>query len=133
MLKDIPDKKVQDIAIAVVPANGDGEASWQVFIVNLKQVKLEGVLVSSRGYGKYKGKDVETTMFRHSLDVIEPNTYKLIEPIDDKVFGLTNEYWVSFWINKEMFDKKYLFLPESIKEENLTTIPLIDKKGVMIK
>ena len=133
MLKDIPDKKVKDIAIAVIPANGDSEVGWKVYILNLKKEKLEGVLVSSRGYGKYKGKDVETTMFRHSLDVIEPHSYKLIEPIDDKVFGLTNEYWVSFWVEREMYDKKYLFLPESIKEEHLTDVPLIDKKGVMIK
>ena len=114
MLKDIPDKKVKDIAIAVVPGNGEAESAWQVYLLNLKPDTLEGVLVSSRGYGKYKGKNVETTMFRHSLDEVGPQSYKLIEPIDDKVFGLTNEYWVSFWIEKEMFDKKYLFLHSMI-------------------
>ncbi|NNF01624.1 MAG: hypothetical protein HKN22_02980 [Bacteroidia bacterium] len=133
MLKDIPDKKVEDIAIAVVPGDTSSTAGWKVFLINLKDVELEGVLVSSRGYGTHKGKEVETTMFRHSLDVVEANSFKLIEPIDDHVFGLTNEYWVSFWVNKEMFDKKYLFLPESIKEEHMTEIPLLSQKGVMIK
>ena len=32
-----------------------------------------------------------------------------------------------------MYDKKYIFLPETIKEENFVLIPYINKKGVMIK
>lgn len=133
MLKDIPDKKVVDIAIAVVPENENKLKGWKVYLINLKDDTLEGVLVSSRGYGKYKGKNVETSMLRHSLGELPPASYQLVEPIDEKLFGLTNEYWVSFWVKKEMYDKKYLFLPESIKGEHLTNIPLLGQKGVMIK
>jgi hypothetical protein len=32
-----------------------------------------------------------------------------------------------------MHDKKYIFLPETIKEENYIMVPFINKKGVMIK
>lgn len=32
-----------------------------------------------------------------------------------------------------MYDKKYVFVPESVKEENFTLVPLINKRGVMIR
>jgi len=32
-----------------------------------------------------------------------------------------------------LFDKKYIFLAETIKDENLINIPIINKLGVMIK
>jgi len=32
-----------------------------------------------------------------------------------------------------MYDKRYIFLPESIKEENMVHIPLMQQKGVLIQ
>jgi len=48
------------------------------------------------------------------------------------VFGVTNEYWISFYIGDKIFDKQYIFLPETIKREHFTKVPLINKPGVMI-
>jgi len=48
------------------------------------------------------------------------------------VFGLTNEYWLSFYIDNIIYDKKYIFLPESIIEGNLILVPLVNKLGVII-
>jgi hypothetical protein len=62
-----------------------------------------------------------------------PLSYMLIEPIQENVFGLNNEYWLSFYIDGEIFDKKYIFLPESISEKYFTPIPFLGKKGVMIR
>jgi hypothetical protein len=50
----------------------------------------------------------------------------------DNVFGINNEYWLSFYVDKIMYDKKYVFLAESIIDVNFTMIPLINKMGVMI-
>jgi len=36
-------------------------------------------------------------------------------------------------MDKTIYDKKFLFLPESIQENNFVTIPFLNKKGVMIK
>jgi hypothetical protein len=49
------------------------------------------------------------------------------------LFGLNNEFWVSFYLDKQIYDKKYVFLPETIKEENFTLIPVLNKHGVMIR
>ena len=56
-----------------------------------------------------------------------------IEPIQVKLFGLTNEYWVSFTHDEYMYDKKYIFVNGSIVEENFTRIPFINRQGVMIR
>jgi hypothetical protein len=45
---------------------------------------------------------------------------------------LTNEYWLSFYIDNTIYDKKYIFLPESIVDDNLSKVPLVNKPGVII-
>jgi hypothetical protein len=31
-----------------------------------------------------------------------------------------------------MYDKKFIFLSETVKEENLVNIPVLNKKGVLV-
>jgi len=134
MKKDITAPPVEDIAVAIVTERNDlGENEWNVYLLNLKKQKIEGVLVTSQGYGALDGEAVKTSTLRHFLDEVNANGFKKIEPIVETVFGLNNEFWVSFYINKVMYDKKYIFLAESVTSTNLITIPLINKKGVMIK
>ena len=134
MLKDIPKLVVENIIVAVVPEENElGEQIWSVYLVNLYDQKIEGVLVSSKGYGSRNGEEVKTSTLRHFIGIIEPKDYAKIELIIKDVFGLSNEYWISFYLGKDMYDKKYVFLPESITEENLTAIPVLNKKGVMIR
>ncbi len=134
MKKDIIPPPVEDIAVSVIKEKNDlGETEWNVYLVNLKKEKIEGVLVTSHGYGLLDGETVKTSTLRHFLDEVNSNHFKKIEPIVESLFGLNNEFWVSFYINKVMYDKKYIFLPETIKEENFILIPFINKKGVMIK
>lgn len=134
MLKDIQRPQVEDIAIAVLPDEEEGgEKLWKVFLLNLKDKRIDNVIVASKGYGSLQGEEVKTSVLRHYLGSIEPGMSMLIEPIQEKVFGLNNEYWVSFYIGTEIFDKRYVFLPESIQEDYFTPIPLLGKRGVMIR
>lgn len=130
MLNDIKPPQVEDIAVAVVKEEDD---EWNVYLFNFKPVSIEGVLVSSKGYGEQQGEIVKTSMLRHFLDTIPPQSFQKIEPIPPILHGISNEYWVSFYVNKQMYDKKYVFLAETIIDDNLITIPLIQKPGVMIK
>jgi len=135
MLKDINNPVVDKIIVAVVRENEDKgeEEKWSVYLINLYDKKIENVLVSSKGYGIHDGENVKTTTLRHHIDEILPGESAKIEAIIKDVFGLNNEYWVSFYIGREIYDKKYIFLPESIREEHLTLIPHINKQGVMIR
>jgi hypothetical protein len=135
MKKDIPEFKVEDIAIAIVPREEEvvEEELWDCYIVNLKEEPISSVLVNSRGYGKLEGEKVRTTVLRHFFEEIGPLSFVQIEPIQTKLFGLTNEYWVSFMQHDYMYDKKYVFVKGSISEMNFTKIPFINRKGVMIR
>lgn len=134
MKKDILPPEVKDIGVAVVKEQNElAETEWNVYLINFKSSDIEGVLVSSQGYGVYNEEEVKTSTLRHFLDEVKAKSFAKIEPIVETLFGLNNEYWVSFYDQKVMYDKKYIFLPETIKEENFVLIPYINKKGVMIK
>jgi len=133
MKKDIPDLKVEDIALAIVPRNDDDEELWDSYLINFKDTTIESVLINSKGYGVVDGEEVKTTVLRHFFEEVGPLRCILIEPIQTKLFDLTNEYWISFVQNDYMYDKKYVFVRGSISKDNFTTIPFINRKGVMIK
>jgi hypothetical protein len=134
MIKDLPENNVEDLAMAVVLMSETPEVkNWTVYLVNLKNVEIKNVLISSKGYGEKDGRMVKTSVLRHFLGDLGPQTFKGVEAIDTAVFGLTNEYWLSYYIDGTIYDKKFIFLPESIVDENLIKIPLVNKPGVMIK
>lgn len=133
MKKDLPENIVENISIAVVLENSGPESkTWKVYLLNLKTDPLETVLVSSKGYGEKDGEQVKTSILRHSLGDIPAQSYAGIELIDEQVFGLTNEYWLSYYLNGNIYDKKFIFVLESIVDTNLIRIPLLNKPGVMI-
>ncbi len=133
MKKDLPLNIVEDISIAIV-LESDSPTSkiWNVYLINEKNAALANVLVSSKGYGEKDGKKVITTTLRHFIGDVAAQSTEKIEAIDSQVFGLTNEYWLSYYIDGVIYDKKYIFLPDSIVDENLIKIPLVNKPGVMI-
>ncbi|MEM0991469.1 MAG: hypothetical protein AAF847_00570 [Bacteroidota bacterium] len=133
MKADIPQRKVKDLAIAVVPRNDEADELWDTYLINLKEVAIKSVLISSKGYGRLNGEEMKTTTLRHFFEEIGPRQVVQIEPIQTKLFDLTNEYWVSFVEKDYMYDKKYIFVIGSIDISNFTTIPLVRKKGVMIR
>lgn len=136
MKKDIPQYKVADLAIAIVPriANGiQDEELWDVFVINMKTDPIENVLVNSKGYGEIEGESMRTTTLRHFFNEIGPESAMLLEPIHTNLFDIANEFWISFSYDGYMYDKKYVFVRGSISEDNFTHIPLLEKMGVMIK
>lgn len=134
MRKDIHAPRVEGVAMAVVrEPDPDGEPGWYVYLVNQNDFALENVLISSRGYGELSGETRRTSEMRHFLGRLGPKSWARIERIVEDVFGLNNQYWLSFYIGRELHDKKYIFLPESIQEENFTTVPLMQVRGVMIQ
>jgi hypothetical protein len=135
MREELKGPEVEKVGVAVVMSEGEGgEKVYNVFLLNLRDDIMEGIIITSKGYGQNAntGEKVETSVLRHSLEVLLPNEAAKIEPIMEEVFGLANEYWVSFWIDGKLFDKKFVFVPEAISEENMKHIPILGEKGVMI-
>lgn len=135
MREELMGPKVENVGVAVVQdTNEIGEKIYNVYLLNLREDIMEGIIISSKGYGTNAntGEKVKTSMLRHSLEVLLPQEAAKIEPIMEEVFGLANEYWVSFYVDSTMYDKKFVFLPETISEKNMKIIPVLGAKGVMI-
>lgn len=133
MKKDMPLNVVDNVSIAVVLESESPESkNWSVYLINEKNSTLKNVLVTSKGYGLKDDKEVKTTTLRHFIGDLDPQASTKIEAIASEVFGLTNEYWLSYYIDNTIYDKKYIFLPESIVDENISKIPLVNKPGVLI-
>lgn len=134
MKRDIPIRKVEDLALAVVPRNDDvNDEMWDVFIINLKDQPIKSVLVNSKGYGKVDGDIKKTATFRHFYEEIGAQTAEPVEAIIRKVFDLTNEFWVSFSFDNYLYDKKYVFVRGVVDETLFTEIPIVERRGIMIK
>lgn len=133
MRKDIHIPKVEDIAVSIIKESSpDIGEHWNAYLLNLKDKKIEGVLITSKGYGIKDGERVKTSTMRHFKEVIKARDYMKIELISEDVLGLSNEFWVSFYLDGLMHDKKYVFVAETLSEENFVEIPILNKPGVMI-
>ncbi len=132
MKKDITFHKVEGIAIAIVKrVNEAGIPEWFVNFLNMNEFALDNVLIVSRGYGDIDNEKRATSTLRHMLPHVAGRSFEFIELIDSSVFRLTNEFWVSYYIGNQIFDKKFIFVPDTIIEENLTAIPFMEDKGIL--
>jgi len=132
MKKDIEIPEVKNVTIAIAREKTLFETyDWKVYIINNNNVPLENTLVSSTGYGEKDGEQQKTSTLRHFLETVPAKSAALVEPIDEKVFHLNNEYWVSYYIGMKIYDKKFVFVPETINENNLIYIKELEMEGVL--
>ncbi|WP_116105196.1 hypothetical protein [Lewinella sp. IMCC34191] len=130
MKEDIATPEVTDVSVAVVPRQDAGEELWDIYLINEGNEALENVLITSQGYGSIDGVDKTTTVLRHFHQTLPPGEAAKIEPIQPALFGINNEYWVSFNRGEHMLDKRYLFKAGTISEDALRTLPVLDRPGV---
>lgn len=126
-------KELPGVHMAVIPEEEEGQPVWNVYLINNKELPLTTVLLTSRGYGKVKDEEVSTSTLRRVLKDTSAKSVQKVEFIPEDLHGLTNEFWLSFFYDGEMYDKKYIFLPESLIDENFTSVPIIGKAGVLIE
>ncbi|MES2518341.1 MAG: hypothetical protein V4585_09555 [Bacteroidota bacterium] len=133
MKKDIEFLPVEGVKITIARnINEANEAEWDVYLINRLKNPISTVFVTSRGYGFDKdGNQIKTSQLRHFYKDVAAGEIIKIEMITPDVFHLNNEYWVSYFIDNQVFDKKYIFVPESIREENLIHIEQLNLKGVL--
>jgi len=132
MKKDIELPEVKNVTLAVVrEKNILNQDEWKVFIINNNMYPLENTLVASQGYGEKEGEKQRTSTLRHFLETVPTEGFAMVEPIDPGLFHLNNEYWVSYYIGTQIFDRRFVFVPDSICEANLTFIKELNMEGVL--
>ncbi|AII51669.1 MULTISPECIES: hypothetical protein [Hymenobacter] len=136
MKEDIKFDPVEGVTVAVVPeeaaATEEGKQGWLVYLINHNDYALQNVIVNSHGYGTQPdGEAVKTSTLRHVFAEVEARSAVPVEPIDPALFHLNNQYWVSYYRDAQIFDKKFIFVPDSIVPANLTPITLLGRDGVL--
>lgn len=131
MRKDIEIPKVENVHIVAVnewDKDFTGQ-QWNVYLVNNREDEISTVLVLSRG----KSEDTKTSTLRHGLGNLQPKSAAKVELITTEVLGFTNEYLLTFFAENKLFERKFIFEPNSISEENVVEIPLLESEGVFAK
>jgi hypothetical protein len=132
MKEDIPFYPVQNVMLAVVRQKNELDSfEWHVYLINKNEKPLENAMVTSKGYGEKDGQKQETSVLRHLIGTVPANDSAKIEPIDPALFHLFNEFWVSYYIDDQVYDKKFVFVPGSLSEANLIWIKQLKMEGVL--
>jgi len=135
MKKDIPFHPVQGVQVAVVRSINESQTpEWNVVVINRNDQPITNVFVTSKGYentesGLKDGK--KTSTLRHFFAEISPGKHQIVEPIMPEVFHLNNEFWISYFLGKQIYDKKFIFVPDSIVEDNIIEIAPLGLEGVL--
>lgn len=131
MKKDIEIPEVEGVYVAAVrEKNADFQSmDWNAYLINDRKTSIDTVLIVTRGYDD---KDVTSTM-RHSVKELPPQSFAKVEFLQDDVLKLNNEFSVSFFADGKMYHKKFVFRKNTINEKALQEIPVMTKKGVLLK
>ncbi len=131
MKKDIKFHPVTGVKVAIAKETINGKEEWAVYIINRNLIELKTLMVTSKGYGKISGVEKKTSTLRHMIQELGPRCTARVEPIDPSLFALNNEFWVSYFIMDQVFDKKFTFVKGSMNQENISFIPELELYGVL--
>jgi hypothetical protein len=132
MKKDIKIPEVNNVTLAVVrEKNLTENYEWKVYLINRNNFAIDNVIVASTGYGERNGEPQRTSTLRHYLETVAAQSTVLVEPIQENLFHLNNEYWISYYVGLQIYDKRFVFVPDTIREENLSFIKELEMEGVL--
>lgn len=135
MKKDIIIPEVKNVyVVAVKEWNEDfQENSWYAYLVNDSDVNLEMAIVVSKAYGLINGEQRKTAVFRHAFNEVPAKSFIKIELLENNVLQLNNEFIVSYFMENKLYDKSFVFRTNTINDKATTDIPVMNKKGILVK
>lgn len=131
MKKDIEIPIAKDVYVAIVHVWNKEFLSkdWNAYIINNRKTPIEMALVVSKGYDG----DKKTSTMRYAFKVISAKGFEKIEMIQDELLGLTNEFYVTYYADSKLYEKRFVFEKNTVNKQNLSTIPLLEMEGVFAK
>ena len=135
MKKDITIPEVENVFMAVVQEWSDEfmEKVWYAYLVNDSDFQLDGVMVVYKAFGTIDGEMKKTSLLRHAFAEIPEVSVAKIELIEKSILALNNEFMVTFFIGNTLYDKKFIFKANFIKEENQEEVPILFVDGVVVR
>jgi hypothetical protein len=129
MKKDIEIPIAKNVYIAMVREWNESFLSrdWNAYIINNRPSPIDMVLIVSKGYDDTR----KTATMRHGIGRMEARSYEKIELVQEEVLSMDNEFYISFFADDKLYEKKYVFPKNTVNENNLGTIPLLDQEGIL--
>ena len=131
MKKDIEIPVAKDVHVAMIREWNKEflDKDWNAYIINDRNTPIEMTMVVSKGYDK----DRKSSTMRHGIGDMQQKSFRKIEVVQEDVLGLNNEFFVTFYADNKLYEKRFVFEKNTVKENNLVPIQLIDKEGIMAK
>jgi len=63
--------------------------------------------------------------------MIPAKGFAKIEYIDESVFCLDNFFTITYFLENKMYDKRFEFPRNTIKQDKMTSIPVMSQKGIL--
>lgn len=129
MKKDIEIPIAKEVYVAIVHEWNDEFLSkdWNAYIINNRSTPIEMVLVVSVGFDGER----KTSTMRHGIGLVGAKSYEKIELLTEEVLVLNNEFFVTFYADAKLYEKRFLFKKNSINPQAFVHIPIIEKEGVL--
>lgn len=102
---------------------------WWVYLINAQNQELEATLLVSKGYGD----GLKTSTMRHGFGTVAPNSATKVEMLQEEVFKLNNEFFLTFFQDGKLFERRFVFESYQLTQVNMVEIPLMDDKGILAK
>ncbi len=121
----------KDVYVALIHEWNDEYLSkdWNAYIINGRKTAIDMVLVVSKGFDT----DRKTSTMRHGMESIGPKSFKRIELVQEDVLTLNNEFFVTFFADDKLYERRFVFPKNSVKQSAITPISIIEKDGVLAK
>ncbi|WP_437369344.1 hypothetical protein [Maribacter litoralis] len=131
MKKDIEIPVAKDVFVAMIREWNEEflDKDWNAYIINDRKTPIEMTMVVSKGYDQ----DRKSSTMRHGIGDMEPKSFRKIEVVQEDVLGLNNEFFVTFYADNKLYEKRFVFEKNTVTENNLVNIQLIDKEGILAK
>ena len=131
MKKDIEIPVAKDVFVAMIREWNEEflNKDWNAYIINDRKTPIEMTMLVSKGYDQ----DRKSSTMRHGIGDIEPKSFRKIEVVQEDVLGLNNEFFVTFYADNKLYEKRFVFEKNTVTENNLVNIQLIDKEGILAK
>ena len=131
MKKDIEIPVAKNVHVAIIHEWNEEflAKDWNAYLINNRTTPIEMVMVVSKGFDG----DLKTSIMRHAIGVVEAKSFQKIEVVQEDVLRLNNEFFVTYYADQKLYEKRFIFEKNSVSEKNLVNIPLVDKDGIFAK
>ena len=135
MKSDITIPTVENVFLAAVQEWSDDfmEKVWYVYLINDSDFNLDSVMVVSKAFGTIDGEMKKTSLLRHAFMQVPAVSVVKVEMVEKSVLQLNNEFMITYFIGKTLYDKKFIFRAQSITPDYVEEVPILFVDGVIVR